>query len=201
MGRGRKTGTVLMTSVGSWEIIERQFVQGIIQQGGEIYYPTIIEMCEAHDVAYTTMRRRVIEGKWMAKRDKWQQSLNKWIHAATMKEYIDAAQRFDATCVEAAQKAVNAIVAHLDEYIANGEHVPQRDLDTLGRAMVNWQKAGRLALGLSTENTVNKIQEEQSMSVQIDSSLLTDREQGIIDTFLQRIEERKESVKIEEETH
>ncbi len=199
MGRGRKKGTtVVPATVGSWEIIERQFVQGLIQQSGEIYYPTLVEMSEAHNIGYATLRRRMIEGHWMLKRDQWQRDLHKWVHAANMSEYIEAAQKFDATCVQAAQKAIDSIVGILDEFIANGEQVPERTLDTLGRAIVNWQKAGRLALGLSTENQATRIQQEQQQQIQIDTSLLTEREQDIIDSFLQNIESRKPEISQEE---
>jgi hypothetical protein len=199
MGRGRKKGTtVVPATVGSWEIIERQFVQGLIQQNGEIYYPTLVEMAEAHNIGYATLRSKMNEGHWMLKREQWQRELHKWVHAANRADYIEAAQRFDATCVQAAQKAMDAIVAHLNEFRANAEPVPERMLDALGRAAVNWQKVGRLSLGLSTENQATKIQQEQQQQIQIDTNLLTEREQDIIDSFLQNIELRKPEISQEE---
>lgn len=191
MPRGRKKGTHIVPAVGSWEIIERQFVQGLIQQNGEVYYPTLKEMSEVHDINYATIRRRMIDGNWMLRREQWQRDVHKWTHYANMNEYIQAAQRFDSTCVQAAQIAMDSIVGHLSEYIANGEQVPERLLDALGRAAVNFQKVGRLALGLSTENNSTKIREEKQSNIQIDTSLLSDREQGIIDTFIEQIEKRK----------
>lgn len=196
MGRGRQKGMRIEPATGSWSVIERQFVQGIIDTDGSVYFPTLTEIKNTHNVSYSTLRRRMAEGNWMRKREQFQQSISKWIHIANTDDYIEAARKFDATSIEAAQKAMDAILCHIDEANANGELIGQNDLDKLGRAALAWQKVGRLALGLSTENNATKIQEETVTIREIDSTLLTDREQMIIDEMASQIERRSNTFQL-----
>jgi hypothetical protein len=188
--RGVKKGKVVSinsTNI-SWEIIERQFVQGLLQPNGEVYYPTLTEISEAHDIPYSTVHRRMNEGQWINKRENWQAKLHKWVSAANMDDYIKAADRFNETCITAAQRAMDHILMHIDTASADGKVLDQLSLDRLGRAAVNWQKAGRLALGLSTENNSNRnSNENESPSSSVDISLLSEQEVDILDNFISKM--------------
>ncbi len=183
---------VLLPRDASYEVIERQFIQGLIQPSGEVYYPTLSELSDVHNIPHSTLHRKLNEGQWINKREVWQASLHKWVSAANMNNYIEAAAKFDETCITAAQRAMTHILMHLDAAASEGKPLDQVSLDRLGRAAVNWQKTGRLALGLSTENNSNRNNDEQSKNNIIDTTLLSDKEMGILDMFVTLVEERKE---------
>lgn len=196
--RGRQKGMRVEPAIGSWSVIERQFVQRLPQTDGSIYYPTLMEIKEAHNVSYSTLRRRMYEGNWMRKREQFQENLSKWLHVASYDDYVEAARKFDAVCIEASQKAMENILGHIDEAKANGTLLDQISLDRLGRAAMAWQKVGRLALGLSTENNATRLQEEITTVTQIDSNLLSERERMILNDVASQIERRKNDTKIQE---
>jgi hypothetical protein len=195
--RGRQKGMRVEPAVGSWTVIERQFVQGLPQTDGSIYYPTLVEIRDAHRVSYSTLRRRMYEGNWMRKREQFQENLSKWLHVASYDDYVEAARKFDAICIEVSQKAMENILGYIDEAKANGKLLDQIALDRLGRSAMAFQKVGRLALGLSTENNATR-QEEVTTITQVDSKLLTDREQMILNDIASEIERRKNIVVIQE---
>lgn len=202
MPKARKKGTTLLLETSSWELIERQFVQGVVQTSGEVYYPTVMELVEVHQVPYATLRRRILSEDWIEKRERWQASIGKWAHAASMKDWVEAAQRFDASCVSAAQKALDQIITHLNGAEADGVLLSRHDLDGLGRAAVSWQKVGRLSLGLSTENMASRVQQqekEQDENAVIDTTLLSPREMDILDMFTSKLEQIQDKIIISEE--
>jgi|SRR6267142_4256523 len=194
--RGRKLGSRLPIEGTSWEIIQRQFVQGVLQETGEVYYPTVSELSEIHGTSYSTIRRRMLEDNWVEKRDKWQKGLHKWVHAADSEDYVEAARKFDTSCVDVAQKGVHQILNYFNIAIANGEQVSQLDLDRMGRALVSYQRVGRLSLGLSTENNAIRAQEktEQNNQSIIDASVLSPQELSILNLFAARVTTIEESV-------
>jgi hypothetical protein len=178
-----------------WNRVRQQFIQGIVIEDGSIHYPTIAELREVHGIPYTTIRRRMIDEGWIEKRDKYKCSLDKWLHAATADEYIEAATKFNGLCIEASQRAVEQIREHLHTRIADGETVSPLDLDRLGRSMVSWQKVGRLALGLSTENNFMRSDDNQRNidgRTPIDVSLLSEQEQLILESFIIKVENTTE---------
>jgi hypothetical protein len=164
-------------------------VQGLLEVDGSLYYPSIKELEEAHGVSLIALRKKMIEGNWILKREQWQLHLHKWIHAASMENYIAAAQKFDQTCVTVAQQAMDAILHHISEKIKEGELPASLDLDRLGRAAVNWQKVGRLSLGLSTENNMLKTQQTLSeQTTTIDTTLLSEQEVQLLEAFVSKSE-------------
>lgn len=173
----------------SWALIEQQYVQGLLETDGSIYYPTLKDLESAHGVSSLALRKKMLEGNWSLKREQWQLQLHKWTRVATMDEYVAAAQKFDQSCVTVAQKAMDAILEHIQEEMNNGDLPNSLELDRLGRAAVNWQKVGRLSLGLSTENNMLKsqsiqIQEEKT----IDTTLLSEQELNLLEAFVSKTE-------------
>lgn len=170
-----------------WKVIEHQFIQGLVDTDGSIYYPNINELAKIHNLTYPVIKRRVVSGEWLQKREQWQRQVNKWVHYANTDDYIQAAAKFDATCITMAQKALDTILTHL---IPEDEDKPigQLELDRLGRAAVNWQRVGRLALGLSTENNSlrkQEVTEEKNRDVNI--TLLNEAELSILDSFITKV--------------
>jgi DNA invertase Pin-like site-specific DNA recombinase len=179
-----------------WESIRQYFVEGAPDETGAIYYPTINDICEYFHVSYLTVRKRLLEEEWIRQRDAWQAQLHTAIQKAAMLDYIEAASKFDATCVEAAQSAMQEILDKFHEAKAQGEPISNLDLDRMGRSAVNWQRVGRLALGLSTENTARHETKSQDTLSNIELGLLTNEELETMKQLLRRAESREEDGEI-----
>lgn len=176
-----------------WESIRQYFVEGAPDETGAIYYPTINDLCEYFHVNYLTVRKKLLEEEWIRQRDDWQAKLHTAIQKAAMLDYIEAASKFDATCVEAAQSAMQEILDKFHEAKAQGAPISHLDLDRMGRSAVNWQRVGRLALGLSTENTARHETKAIDTLSSIELGLLTNEELETMKQLLRRAESREET--------
>lgn len=178
-----------------WSAIEQHFVQGTPDATGRIHYPTINELALEFGASYNTIRKKMHKGKWIKKREEWQKQMQQRIWEDSLDNYVKTGQKFDASCISVAQRAMHDILKHFQECAANGVPMSIGDLDRLGRASLNWQKIGRLALGLSTEN--NAVKEEQHQQVPaVDMTLLSDDELKTIESLLIAAETRKHQVQI-----
>lgn len=180
-----------MPSSYPWKSIEKYFVQGAPDKKGEMHYPTLHEITQHFGVSFTSARRRMIEEGWMQKREQWQFALHQKIQQESLLDYLEAAQKFDATCVESAQRALDEVLGFFLEAKATETQLTQLDLDRLGRAAVNWQRVGRLALGLSTENTAARFETKSGDTLSsIDLTHLTEEELSQMKILLQQAEIR-----------
>lgn len=173
-----------------WDSVRDYFVQGAPDETGAIYYPTLNDLCDYFHLHPTTVRKKFLEENWIDQRDQWQRSLHKHIQKVTMVDYVAAANKFDSTCVDAAQMAIEEIKNKFLEAKAQDYEISILDLDRMGRAMVNWQRVGRLSLGLSTENMATREQKVDSVE-QIELNLLSDDELVRLKQLLQKAESRE----------
>lgn len=180
-----------------WDSIRQYFVEGAPDANGAMHYPTITELCKVYGVNFFTIRKRLLDENWVQQRDQFQVALHKQIQKAALLDYVEAASKFDATCVEAAQRAMQEILDRFHEAEAQGEPIDQLGLDRMGRAAVNWQRVGRLALGLSTENTSRHETKSTESINSIEFGLLTDEELQQVKQLLLRAETRQEGDIIE----
>lgn len=191
----KKEERTYMPEAYPWDSIENYFVQGAPDKNGIIYYPTITDICSYFHVNFLTVRKRLLDENWIEKRDQWQTALQKQVQKVTMIDYVEAAAKFDATCVEAAQSAMQEILDKFHEAKAQAEPITHLDLDRLGRAAVSWQRVGRLALGLSTENTAAKFETKSGDTISsIDLSQLSNEEMEQMKMLLQKATAREQEV-------
>src|SRR5579859_2942605 len=185
-----------------WAAIEKFFVQGAPDTSGTIHYPTLNEIAEHFGISYSSVRRKLVERDWVQKREAWQLELHRQIQASAMTDLIAAANKFDAACLETAQRALDEILSHLLEAKAAGEAVSKLDLDRLGRSAVNWQRVGRLSLGLSTENQDARLEMQSGeQAASIDLSRMTDDELAQLKLLASQVEARtRPPITITEET-
>lgn len=173
-----------------WDSVRDYFVQGAPDETGAIYYPTLNDLCVYFHLSLNTVRKKFLEENWIDQRDQWQAALQKQIRKVTMFDYVAAANKFDTTCVEAAQMAIEEIKNKFLEAKGQDYEISILDLDRMGRAMVNWQRVGRLSLGLSTENMATREQKVDSVE-QIELNLLTDDELTRLKQLLQKAESKE----------
>lgn len=177
-----------------WATIAEDFIAGLPDEDGRFYYPTMVELSERYQCSYHRLRIVAQREKWVEKREERQHLLGINLRDRSIENFVQAAMHFDATCLEAAQKGVDHILAHFHHKEAESELVGQVDLDRLGRAFINYQRAGRLALGLTTENSGSRsVVEHIEPQKTIDVTLLNDKELEILEIIAKRIEDRKNS--------
>jgi hypothetical protein len=172
-----------------WTAIEKAFVEGMPDETGAWHYPTIFDLRTMFGVSYIQARRHIAQGGWVKKRDEWRQALQNKIKEQSMVDLIAAANRFDDSCIEIAQRGIAEILEHFYVAKAEGETMSARELDTLGRAAISLQKVGRLALGLPTENTESKVEMRNvDPFSSLDLSNLTDEQISQLKILLQQSE-------------
>lgn len=176
-----------------WDSIRDYFVHGAPDAEGNIHYPTTQEVMNYYHCSFSMLRLKILEEDWLKQRDEWRLSLQKQIREVTMFDYVAAANKFDSTCIEVAQTAMNEIANKFREYRAKGDPVPSLELDRLGRSAINYQRLGRLSLGLSTENTATKEMKVSDSLQNIDLSMLTNDELQQVKQLLQKAETLEES--------
>jgi hypothetical protein len=165
-------------------------VQGTLTADGHVTSPTLAELSHEFGCGYSTLRRKAYEERWIQQQEAWQLQLHQRIWEASIDDYVKAGRKFDAACIAVVQRAIDTVQRYFDEAEANDRNIGILDLDRLGRAALNWQKVGRLALGLSTENTASKVEAEVPNS-SIDITLLTDDELKVMENLLQAVEQRQ----------
>lgn len=175
-----------------WKAIADDFIKGERYPDGSIVYPTLSELCRKYGPTYNQARRVMSDQRWLDRREQWQISLGNQVRDLAIEDYMKSASHFDASCLEAAQSGVDNILGYFRQAEAEQKLVGEVALDRLGRAFLAYQKAGRLVLGLTTENNGKQAQTGvQPLEEEVDLSLLSEKELELAEIIAQRLEERQ----------
>lgn len=181
-----------------WESIKNLFVKGAPDKSGAMHYPTIQELVDYFGVSYSAIQKKMNQEEWFKERVARQRELARLSQEEAVEDLLDTIARFDSTCVQAAQLAMEEIVSYLVEAKADDRHVDMLNLDRLGRAAANWQKVGRLSLNLSTENQASKIEATTTSIQSIDLSYVSEDELALLEKLAMRIDEKSNVEKIDQ---
>lgn len=153
----------------NWDQICNEFVQGILQEDGSIWYPTLEEIAERYNIKARYLRKRAGSGTdafvpgttWYDLRRKHMAALEQKYREELAKARAKITVKFDEDCISAAKHGLMNVLAHfkkLQDQIVEGPDgkaiiptMKPSELHQLSCAGLNWQKVGRLVLGETTE--------------------------------------------------
>lgn len=170
---------------------EDQFVHGI-EHNGKRVWPTYEMLGKLHGCTYTTMMRKGDELNWKQKRSDFREQLEQVVAPVEIEPLTLQAEAFDRLSLSAAERGIQHIVKHLESSELQYGYANKNVLDALARSLINFQKAGRLALGMSTENNSNKTE----VLPGIDLSQLTEKELAAAAKIMERVDARQKRVKV-----
>lgn len=135
-----------------WDDIKKEYVEGTVDANGKRYYPSQPELCERYRVAASSIGTRASKEQWAVQREIFTSRLEEVTREKTIETISDSGSRFDLLCFNIACKSAMILDGKIDTAIANG-YANLDDVKELSNALKNFQSVGRLALGLSTDNT------------------------------------------------
>lgn len=133
--------------VPNWVEAEREYVEGIMQDGVRVY-PSQRALCDKYGIAPGTFGKKASSGQWMVKREIFSSKVQAARQEKTIETISDAGSEFDLTCFNAARKASELLTEKLEIATRNADVDEMAKLST---ALKNFQFVGRVALGLATD--------------------------------------------------
>jgi len=126
-----------------WTTIRNEYVEGI-EQNGKILWPTMRGVAAGHGMDGTVLRLRAAKEKWADLRNQYKA---KQLHArqtARVKIVANAGAKFDSKILGIAQMLAARLTVMMGEMDQTHDPEPYRKVAS---ALVNVQRAGRIALG------------------------------------------------------
>lgn len=121
-----------------WELIRKEYVNG---------KDSVRELAERFKVSENTLEKRSAKGKWAEARRNMAEKVTSWADAKVAEIRIDEIADFGLADLRVAK----AIRAKAEKMLLKATSAS--DVRALSAAMETAQKVGRLALGMTTENT------------------------------------------------
>ena len=151
-----------MPKIHDWDLVKREYVEGVIDKDGNLVYPTLAELGKKHKISPDTMRKRSTADNWTNERNIFRTRLAQKHQENRLELLAGKASEFDAGIFRAAEIGLAHIKMHFvkaNEAMAKapeGQKNPLSTsaLNTLSKALERFQRVGRLALGEPTEITL-----------------------------------------------
>lgn len=146
----------------NWERIKSEYVEGIRDEEGDVKYPTLKELSEKHGCTYLYIQIVSAKGNWSQERKIYIRKISELRQEKKSEVLASESAQFDSKTLEAARAGVGFIKEHLvgaDKDLKDAQKlIDEERLEKLGRALVNYQKVGKLALGEVTVREEHKLE-------------------------------------------
>jgi hypothetical protein len=133
-----------------WDIIKTEYVQGFIDENGNIKRPTLKELSERYHCSYSNMKHKSSIGNWIHERKLFKKEREGIIQQKKRDLIVDEVVELNSESLKASKIGIKAVI----------ECFRKSDLKPLGFqrlsiALINLHKVGLLALGEPTEHVKN----------------------------------------------
>ena len=148
-----------------WDTIKTWYVQG--EQGKDgLRYPSLDELAEKAHRNASDVRKKASKEKWAELRDLFKSKTENLTLERKSLIMAGASAEFDSQCLDAARKGIDLVNEVLNAIVTQRptgkdiketiEWVEDRNdsIKELGKALNDYQKAGRLAFGENTEQNI-----------------------------------------------
>ena len=141
-----------------WFGIRQEYIAGHADKAGKHGFSSIPELARRYGVSVNSLYLRSRVEGWKTKRKAFWAGVAEAVEKQEQERFIEQAKNFDNLCADAASAGVKQIKEHLDVAELAGEIAgesisqPPIELDRLSKGLVNFQKAGRLVYGETTEH-------------------------------------------------
>jgi transposase-like protein len=127
-----------------WDAIRVEYVSTRI---------SIAKLAAKHGVSENALEKRASKGQWADARRRMAEEIVHSADSALIARAVDALTEFNDADVKVAQALRAQVTRNINEAQAACKTLPPKTIEALARAAVNAQRIGRLALGMSTENS------------------------------------------------
>ena len=171
--------------------IKDEFVHGFMDENGVRQYPTIMALAKRHDIPNVTLHRHSKKEDWQSEKNRVQTEYENAVAKERMAKMLAYGSRLDDNAINLALGIMGDAGRRISEDLQNRETLKQlsllpegsekeqqisnfflttkilttHDINSLGHAIANAQKVGKLALGQAQE--ISKV----SANVELPKSL------------------------------
>jgi hypothetical protein len=128
----------------SWEEIKKAFTQGMENDTGNRYYPTIVQLSNHFKIAQGTIKSRCAKEQWAELRQMLSTKIAEVTTAKTIEAVSEAGSNFDLKTFNGANRLLDVCLEKAEKASAACD---VEDLKKLAESMKTIQVVGRLALG------------------------------------------------------
>ena len=146
----------------NWMAVRKSYVEGI-RDGNHEYpkFPSIPELSEMYNISVPAIAQHCSKGMWVRDRTKFIGDLNEVTEAKHVEKLADRAVEFDNKCYNMSMSGIKDIEEKINFFktmpVSSEESKVKETLtidfyDKASRAIERFQRIGRIALGLSSDN-------------------------------------------------
>lgn len=140
----------------NWERIKLLYVEGVSNSKGKIVFLNLRELAKKYKISYMYLRQRAAQENWTKQRDNYRRKLEYAIKRESTKVLASETVKFDSKALELAKAGLASIKTYFLNHKKSvlkaqkeGLRIPllnHKILDTLSKALVSFQRVGKLAL-------------------------------------------------------
>jgi hypothetical protein len=134
----------------NWDLIKREYVQGIPDKDGKTLCPTLEELCERHGCKFSTITKKSSTGNWKQERKLFGNKKERMIEEKKLEVMAEESANIDNKALTAAELGIDKGLTQLQE-----NELSIHEYQKLSIGISNFHKMGKLALGEPTEHTQN----------------------------------------------
>jgi len=139
----------------NWEKIKAEYVEGIKDEKGDIKYPTLKELSEKYRCSYLYIQQVSSKNNWTQEHKIYIRKISELKREKKSEVLASESAEFDSKTLELAKAGESFIKIHFAQagrnFKKDQELMDDEKIERLGRALINYQKAGKLALGEATD--------------------------------------------------
>lgn len=144
----------------NWDLIKREYVQGITDKNGKTLCPTLEDLCERHGCKFSTISKKSSSGNWKQERKLFGKKKESKIEERKIEVMAEESANIDNKALNISEKGLKEVNKRLcDKELSN------HDLQKLSNTASIFHKMGKLALGEPTEHTQNTGKTEVEVSI------------------------------------
>lgn len=135
----------------SWQEAKTQYIEGHPQDDGSRMWQTLEQVGLAHGISSTSIRHRAGREGWKDQRDLYQQKIAQARQEKRTDVLAAKGAEFDARALRATEAIIQHVVVHLSTSAKAKVPLPIATLARMAQTVSMAHKAGRLAMGDTTE--------------------------------------------------
>lgn len=136
-----------------WLEIEQKYIHGV-EKNGKVQFPTQRELAQEYGISVGELGRKAKQNNWVGKKRNYLSKLKAECEQKSINRISDEASELNVEAFKAARAGIRRLVKNLARKDDKGKYLPLKniELEKISRAMLNFQKVARLAVGEPTEN-------------------------------------------------
>ncbi len=133
-----------------WDIIKIEYIQGFVDEKGNIKRPTLKELANRHSCSESRVKHQSAKGKWKHQRKLFIETRVEKIQEKKLEVLVNEAVELNSESLKASKMGIKAVIESFTE-----PDLKPYDIQKLSIALINLHKVGLLALGEPTERVKN----------------------------------------------